>query len=128
MLVVFVMLAWKTRRWLLELVGKAQGCGPRPDKEDHEVARGIMTRLWLTHSTFIDCLDMSAMFGSWLCMVCGILGNSLSFVLTVCGLWFQVLPVRKGRARLDRSAYTRVFPQFVILRFYSDNCFTLEYF
>ena len=47
MLVVFVMLAWKTKQWLLELVCKTQGCGPRPGKKDHEVARGIMARLWL---------------------------------------------------------------------------------
>ena len=43
-----------------------------------------------------------------ICMVCGILGNSLSFVITVLWLWFQALPVRMGRARLDRSASTHV--------------------
>ena len=31
-----------------------------------------------------------------------ILGNSISFVLMVLWLWFQVQPVQQGRARLDR--------------------------
>ena len=40
-----------------------------------------------------------------MCFMCGILGNSLSFVLTVLVLLFQVLAMTVGRRRLD--LYTR---------------------
>ena len=76
-----------------------------------------MTSLWMTHSIFIDydicvicmvqCYDVIyssiGMCSMWY------LGNSLSFVLTVCGLWFQVLLFQMERVRLDRNTYTRVF-------------------
>ena len=41
-----------------------------------------------------------------MCYVCGILGNSLSLVLTVLVLLFQVLAMTVGRRRLD--LYTRM--------------------
>lgn len=41
-------------------------------------------------------------WGQTLCMVCGILVNSLSFVPIFCGLKiFQVVPVQERRARLE---------------------------
>lgn len=88
MLVVFVMLAWKTMRWLLAFVYKTHGFGPRHVKEDHDTACGIMARLLLAHSTFCWLLDMYDMYGLFDKYGMWYLKNSLRFVLTVCGLWF----------------------------------------
>ena len=50
MLVVFLILEWKTRRWLLALVCNTQGFGPDLTMKDHDTAHDIITRLWLAHS------------------------------------------------------------------------------
>ena len=52
------------------------------------------------------------------CMVCGILGNLLSFVLTV--LWFkhfQVLPVSKGRVGLIALHPLKIYSALIVYYF-----------
>ena len=52
-----------------------------------------------------------------MCFMCGILGNSLSFVLTVLVLLFQVLAMTVGRRRLDLYTRRGIRYNYVILGF-----------